>query len=263
MTLRLLSLALLLAGCSGGSSPGTYTSRRDPYAPKPADTDAGQHGPQESPVTGGAIDEPPSEMPCLDVGKPNPDYDTSWPGDGSGPSSLSVDSVLVRVFEEASQAPDQSIGVVGRPEVFRLSDGSTIGSGAGGSHSGRMTLQDVSVDGEILRYRMKLDGPVVEHTDYDSGEQSVNFMLEAVDELVLVARRGTRQATLDTTVQVSLDAPANYVDSRFHYLSAQLCAAVPMHVDYTLEPDMGWDEDTFDSPYELSSEADIDFTAVP
>ncbi len=79
-----------------------------------------------------------------------------------------------------------------------------------------------------------VDGLIVERTDYDSGNHSAHFRLETLGDWTITATSGSASGTLVAQGIIMMDEPANYVDSRFSYLSSPLCSAVSITITYSL-----------------------------
>ena len=74
------------------------------------------------------------------------------------------------------------------------------------------------------------DQPIVVYCA--AGNRSA-FAAETLEQLGFTVLKSLRR-TLETEALLTIDRPANYRDDRFNYLSAPLCAAVPLTVTYEL-----------------------------
>ena len=143
-----------------------------------------------------------------------------------------------------------------------LSDGTSWRTGAGGHSYGTARLVRVERVGTSLRYHLRPDGRLLERTDYDSGDHSAHYALDAVADLVLVAEEGGTVGVIEGEARIGFDSPANYRDTRFHPLSAPPCSIVSfvatMHVPSTVR----YTETLFeDGPFNYAWSVTIDFTA--
>lgn len=152
--------------------------------------------------------------------------------------------------------------VMGSGRRYRLSDGSEWSSGAGSGSYGTMSLSRVERAGATLRYVMTPMTFLLERTDYNSGDHSAHYRLDAVGEIVIVAIAGTATAQATGRVRLALDAPANYRDARFNFTSALVGDTVPFQATYTLRAPAAFTETLFEGPFEFGGTMEVDFTAA-
>ncbi len=145
-------------------------------------------------------------------------------------------------------------------DAYTLSDGSTWESGAGSATYGTMSLDHISHQGSLILYQMDVDDLIVERTDYDSGQHSAHFRLETLGDWTIIATYGATTGTLVAQAIIMMDEPANYVDSRFSYLSSPLCSAVSITINYSLVNTV-FDDDLFNGAFNYVDKIVVDTTS--
>ncbi len=192
-------------------------------------------------------------------------------GGAGSPASASVAAVSPRITIDqmttrnsySSYDVVQGLGIIGRADVYTLSDGSTWRSGAGSATLARARFDRVEVLGSLLRYHFDppADGVLYQQTDYNSGNHSAQGTLGAAGPLVLEATLGSTTATLLGQVEVVANDATWYGEPRFNYYSAPVGSVVPIDITYTLLGGATWSATTFGANFPVSNQGIVDFAA--
>lgn len=221
------------ASDTGGTTTTTTTTGVGDGSATSSATTAGSGGAGQTGGTGGAPWTPHGS--CLAVGVVDPNVSTAWPDPSNPPSSATIDTVTMKPWYQDDYTPQANMFIGTFGDAYILSDGSTWGSGAGSASYGSMSLDHISHEGPLIHYHMApVDGLIVERTDYDSGNHSAHFRLETLGDWTITATSGSASGTLVAQGIIMMDEPANYIDSRFSYLSSPLCSAVSITITYSL-----------------------------
>jgi hypothetical protein len=199
--------------------------------------------------------------PCLDIGLVDPEYGGQWPQGAPSPSPHTIDAMDMEHWYSERYPTQGGMRIVSFGKDYFLNDGSMWGSGAGSASYGILTVNEITRDGSTIRYHMNTDDLIVRRTDYDSGDHAANYRLETIEDVALVAEYGSTLGTITTEALIAGDEPANYIDGRFHFLSAPLCSIVPITISYTLLDGETFDEDLFLGEFEFISYTLIEFAA--
>jgi hypothetical protein len=154
------------------------------------------------------------------------------------------------------------MAAAGPATIYELSDGSTFERGAGGGMFGQMQFAAVAREGDTIRYRMLAPDVVVQYDQYNQGNHSASYQLEGLGDIFIEAAHGGTLGYLEGEVLITADEPANYRDERFHYLSAEICSAVPLSSTIRLREGATFDEALFDSEFAYDADGVLDFTAA-
>ncbi len=176
-----------------------------------------------------------------------------------GLSPFTVDSMEWENSERYGPGGALQIGTSSGRYV--LSDGRTWRSGAGTARTHLLRPTGVTRDGTSLRYALTITGDLFNRTDYDSGDDSVNFRLEAAGPIEIVAAEGSITGVVNGLARVALDEPANYRDMRFHRLSAPVGAVVRYRATFTLR-EATFTMGLFDGSFAYTVQMRVDFTDV-
>lgn len=144
---------------------------------------------------------------------------------------------------------------------YVLNDGSSWDSGAGVQFSLHSTVEVVERADGLLRYTFQApaDGVLYYGTDYSFGDHSAQGVLGITGELVLEARRGSREGVMRGWVEI-LSNEATWYDS-FNYYSAPVGSKVYFETTYTLI-DARFTRGLFSRDFSYNETGFVDFTQL-
>jgi hypothetical protein len=181
----------------------------------------------------------------------------------SSPSTqVTIDSFTTSTYYYSNQHDaDGPITIVGAASLYKLSDGSTWGSGSGFNVAYQVRLDHVEVVGTTVRYFLTppISGRLYQQTDFDSGSHSAQGTLNAAGQLVLEATIGSGTATLHGEAVIVDNAATAYGEPRFNYYSSVPGSIVPFDTTLTLYNTEVWDETTFARSFYYTTQAQVDF----
>lgn len=146
-------------------------------------------------------------------------------------------------------------------DYYVLDDGSSWDSGAGVQYSLNGRVEVVERSDGLLRYTFEApaDGVLYSGTDYSFGDHSAQGVLGVTGDLVLEARRGSRQGTMKGWVEV-LSNDATWYDS-FNYYSAPVGSRVYFETTFTLS-DARFTRGLFQRDFTYNEVGFVDFTQL-
>ena len=180
-----------------------------------------------------------------------------------------IDRVSIATYGYHSQSYDtdgfsfEQKLMLGDPDIYHLSDGSTWDSGVGTFYSYEASLNSVLENaGKVVYvFDAPADGRLWDYTDYNSGNHSSKGILSLVDDsLFLVAEKDSNTATLRGFLEVTSNSYSSYADSRFNFYTAEVGLRIPFAINYVLVGDNTWTANIFDSEFTYSLNGSIDFT---
>lgn len=174
-------------------------------------------------------------------------------------SRVTIDSMTTS-SPSATYVPAAYLRLIGRADVYSLSDGSSWSSGAGSYLAAQALLERVETVGSTVRYVFEppADGILYSQTDFDSGDHSAQGTLGVEGPLVLEAEIGTTTAVMRGGARLLANDPTSYGEPRFNFYSAIVGSVVPFEVTYQLLTGT-WTETTFDSSFSYSYAGTVDF----
>lgn len=185
-------------------------------------------------------------------------------------AAATIDVMYVAPFGGYSEYAIPSSGYLGRvaglaqPDYYKLSDGTSWESGAGSFSDFRLTVTAIETVGSMVHFTVAppVNGVLLSHTDFNSGDHSAQGDLSAVGPLVLKAAIGGKTATLSGLVRIDSNEETWYGVPLFNYYSAEVGDVVPFELTYSLLGNVTWSESIFDSRFEYHVRGYVDFTQV-
>jgi outer membrane protein assembly factor BamB len=175
-------------------------------------------------------------------------------------SRITIDSMTTVSGSNVTYDALLPLELIGRANVYTLSDGSSWSSGAGSFTKARAQLNRVETAGSTIRYVFDppADGVIYRQTDFDAGSHSAQGTLGADGPLVLEAEIGSTTAVMRGGARILANDATTYGEPRFNYYSVVVGSVVPFEVAYRLGSGT-WTETTFDAAFSYTYTGVVDF----
>jgi len=182
-------------------------------------------------------------------------------------TNATIDLMTTSGLYGNTYSPGGNFYVLGFPDEYFLSDGTSWMSGAGSFSMGGGALDHVEVSGTTVRYILNppLNGVLSQYTDYDSGNHSSQGVLGVAGPLVIEATIGSSTAVMTGELEIVSNDITWYGEPRFNFYSTIVGSTVPFEVTYTNQSGP-WTATTFDANFSYRMSGSVDFsspTSVP